>query len=134
MVNSIIKETDLNPYGEHSLKDLGVSGLYDLSREIENKERKQYIEVVYTLNKKLTTMLAKLKEESCLKEEAKKAKTNLMMELTILYEQIDKAKADTMAKFRVSQPFFDACGVYYGDEFNDCLKQVGAAYPNLDLS
>ena len=32
MVNSINKETDLDPYGEHFLEDLGASDLYDLSR------------------------------------------------------------------------------------------------------
>ena len=32
MVNLIIKETDLNPCGEHATEDLGASGLYDLSR------------------------------------------------------------------------------------------------------
>ena len=30
MVNLIIKETDLHPYGEHSSEDLGASSLYDL--------------------------------------------------------------------------------------------------------
>ncbi|KAL0004549.1 hypothetical protein SO802_012110 [Lithocarpus litseifolius] len=70
IVNSIIKETNLDPYGQHSSKDLGASGLYYLSRalvrmkalqdrcvanegviwrfhkrqEIENKERDQYKE------------------------------------------------------------------------------------------
>lgn len=47
---------------------------------------------------------------------------------------MDKAKADAIAKFRVSQHFFDACGVYYGDGFNDCLKQIRSVYPNSDLS
>lgn len=47
---------------------------------------------------------------------------------------MEKARADVVAKFRISQPFFNACGVYYGDGFEDCLKQVKAAYPNLDLS
>ena len=32
MVNSIIKEMDLDPSSEHSLEDLGASSLYDLSR------------------------------------------------------------------------------------------------------
>lgn len=32
MVTSIIKEMDLDPSGEHSLKDIGSSGLYNLSR------------------------------------------------------------------------------------------------------
>ena len=26
------------------------------------------------------------------------------------------------------------CGIYYGDEFDDCLKQVVATFSNLDLS
>nr|POE62453.1 hypothetical protein CFP56_26384 [Quercus suber] len=49
---------------------------------------------------------AKLNEEPCLRKEAEK----------------------------VSQPFFDACGIYYGDEFDGCLKKVGAPYLDLDLS
>ena len=32
MVTLIIKEMDLDLYGEHTSKDLGASGLYDLSR------------------------------------------------------------------------------------------------------
>lgn len=77
---------------------------------------------------------AKLKEKSRLKEEVQKAKADLVTELTTLYGQVDKAKANVIAEFRVSQPFFDACGVYYGDGFDDCLKQVGSVYPDLDLS
>ena len=79
-------------------------------------------------------MLAKLKEETRLKEEAEMAKANLMTELTNLREKTDKAKAVTMAEFHVSQPLFDPCDTYYGDEFDECLKQVEAAYPDLDLS
>ena len=32
MVNSIIKETDLDPCADQTTEDLGASGLYDLSR------------------------------------------------------------------------------------------------------
>lgn len=32
MINSIIKETDLDSCGEHTLEDLWDFGLYDLSR------------------------------------------------------------------------------------------------------
>nr|POE83563.1 hypothetical protein CFP56_60150 [Quercus suber] len=28
---------------------------------------------------------------------------------------MEKAKVDAMAEFRISQPFFDACGLYYDD-------------------
>ena len=39
-----------------------------------------------------------------------------------------------MKEFKASQPFIDSCVVYYGDGFEDCLKQVKSIYPNLDLS
>lgn len=32
MVNLIIKEMDMDVCGEHTIEDLGASGLYDLSR------------------------------------------------------------------------------------------------------
>ena len=71
------------------------------------------------MNTKLMAKLTLIKEETCRCEEAEKEKTNMTMEL---------------AAFRVSQPFFDECGVFYGDEFVDCLKQVEVIYPDLDLS
>jgi len=107
---------------------------YCKRQEIENKEWGQYKEAVHILNKKLTTTTAKLKEESHLREEAEKAKADLATELTTLRRQVDKAKVDAVAKFRVSQPFLDACGDYYGVGFNDCLKHVESVYPDLDLS
>ena len=55
--------------------------------------------------------------------------------LTTLHEQVETAKGDAIAEFRAySQPFINACAVYYGNGFDDCLKQVGFIYPNLDLS
>ena len=47
---------------------------------------------------------------------------------------MEREKADAVAEFKASQPFIDACAIYYGDGFKDCLKQVGFVYPNLDLS
>ena len=47
---------------------------------------------------------------------------------------MDRAKADAMMEFWVSQPYFDACDAYYGDRFDDCLKKVGVVYPGLNLS
>lgn len=76
----------------------------------------------------------KLKEESRPREEAKKAKVGLVMELTTFREQIEKAKVDTIAEFRASQPFIDANVVYYDNSFEACLQQVGSIYLDLDLS
>ena len=72
-----------------------------------------------------------MKEESRLRE---KAKADLATKLTTLRGQVDKEKAYVVAEFRVSQPFFVACGAYHGDGFDNCIKQVGSIYPNLDLS
>lgn len=54
-------------------------------------------------------------------------------ELSTLLEQMEKVKADAVAEFRASQPFIVACDIYYGDRFEDCLKQVGFVYLDLDL-
>ena len=54
--------------------------------------------------------------------------------MTAICRQIEMARVDAIAEFKASQPFIDACAVYYGDRFEDCLKHVGAVYPNLNLS
>lgn len=46
---------------------------------------------------------------------------------------MEKVKANIVAKFRALQFFIYACTVYYGDGFDDYLKQVRSVYPNLDL-
>ena len=94
----------------------------------------QYKEAIHTLNKELMAITEKLKQESILPEKVQEAKANLEMELTALCEQVEIARDDAMAEFKASQPFIDACAVYYGDGFEDCLKQVRSVYPNLDLS
>ncbi|KAK9996125.1 hypothetical protein SO802_020811 [Lithocarpus litseifolius] len=52
----------------------------------------------------------------------------------IAMELVETAKVDAIAQFKASQPFIDACAVYYNDGFEDCMKQVWFVYPNLDLS
>ena len=47
---------------------------------------------------------------------------------------MEKAKADALVDFKASQSFIDACAVYYGEDFDDYLKQVGSVYLDLDLS
>ena len=103
-------------------------------QDIQNKEMDQYKEAVCTLNKELMAVTEKLKQESNLLEKAQKAKESLETELTTLHEQTEKAKADVVVDFKDSQSFIDAYAVYYGEGFDDCLKQVGSVYPDLDLS
>ena len=59
---------------------------------------------------------------------------NLVAELMAICRQVKTAQADAIMEFKASQPFIDAYAVYYGDEFEDCLKQFRFVYPNLDLS
>ena len=47
---------------------------------------------------------------------------------------METARADAVKEFKALQPFIDSCSVYYGDGFEDCLKQVKSIYPHLDLS
>ena len=86
------------------------------------------------LNKEVTALNEKLKEEAYLREKVQKEKTNLEAKLTAICEQVETALANTLMEFKASQPFIDACTIYYGDGFEDCLKQVRFIYPNLDLS
>ena len=103
-------------------------------QEIESKEQAKYSEAIRTLNQELTTKTKALAEETRRVKEAKKAKTNLATELASLCEQMEKVRADAMVEFHISQPFFNACGIYYGEGLEDYLKQVRVAHPNLDLS
>jgi len=47
---------------------------------------------------------------------------------------VETAKANVVKEFRASQTFVDSCAEYYGDGFEDCLKQVKFVYPHLDFS
>jgi len=47
---------------------------------------------------------------------------------------VEKAKADAVMEFKVSQSFVDSYAEYYGTGFEDCLKQVVSSFPDLDLS
>ena len=92
------------------------------------------MEAVHTLNLELMAKIKALVEETHRLEEVEKAKTNLATELASLREQMERVKVNAMADFKASQPFIDVCVVYYGDWFEEFLKQVGFVYPDLDLS
>ena len=47
---------------------------------------------------------------------------------------MEMTRVDAVKEFKTSQPFIDSCSIYYGDGFEDCLKQVKCIYLNLDLS
>ena len=49
-------------------------------------------------------------------------------------EKVETAGTDAVEKFKTMQSLIDSCADYYGIGFDDCLKQVALAFPELDLS
>ena len=66
--------------------------------------------------------------------EAGSQKQKLQEEVTTLQEKAEMTGTDAVQKFKTSQSFIDSCADYYGTGFDDCLKQVALAFPELDLS
>ena len=54
--------------------------------------------------------------------------------MTALQEKTETAGTDAVQKFKTSQSFIDSCADYYDTGFDNCLKQVASAFPELDLS
>ena len=55
-------------------------------------------------------------------------------EVVALHEHMDKIKEKAIKEFRVSQPYFNEMGDYYGDDFEDFYKQVVLMFLDLDFS
>ena len=51
-----------------------------------------------------------------------------------MQEKAETVGTDAVQKFKTSQSFIDSYADYYSTGFDDCLKQVGSAFPELDLS
>ena len=90
-------------------------------------QQTQYKEAVRILNQELQEVKEKLTEVSCQNDK-------LQGEVTALGEKLQTTGADAIRDFKVSQSFIDSCVGYYGTGFNDCLRQVVSAFPELDLS
>ena len=96
-----------------------------LFRSLMN-EQAQYKDDVRTLNQELKEVREKLVE-------ANRQNDKLKEEVTDLGQRVQMAGTDEVRDFKASQSFIDSCAVYYGTGFDDCLKQVASAFPELDL-
>ena len=54
--------------------------------------------------------------------------------MTALREKVETAGIEAIQKFKTSQSFIDSCADSYDIGFDDCLKQVASAFPELYLS
>ena len=90
-------------------------------------EQGQYKDAVCTLNQELKEVKEKLGKANCQNDKLKE-------EVTALGQRVQTVGADTVRDFKASQSFIDSCAGYYGIGFDDCLKQVASAFPELDLS
>ena len=66
--------------------------------------------------------------------EANHQNDKLQEEVTDLGQKLQTAGVDAIWDFKAMQSFIDSCAKYYGTGFDDCLKQVTSAFPELDLS
>ena len=90
-------------------------------------EQGQYKEAVRTFNQEVKELREKLVE-------AGSQKQKLQEEVTALQEKVKTAGTNVVQKFKTSQSFIDSCADYYGTRFDNCLKQVASAFPELKLS
>ena len=66
--------------------------------------------------------------------EANRQNEKLKEEVTNLGQRVQTAGAEAVRDFKAMQSFIDSCAKYYGTGFDDYLKQVASAFPELDLS
>ena len=97
-------------------------------------EQKLYKRALRTLNTEVKELREKLKEEGHQKKKEQQAKATVEKELAAFLGQVEMARVDAVKEFKASQLFIDSYAIYYGDAFEDCLKQVKSIYPHLNLS
>ena len=119
---------------DRSVAQEGVIACLRKRNKTLTDEQEQYNEALRTLNKEVKELREKVEEEGRQKKKEQEAKAMVEKELTTFLGQMEMARADAVKEFKASQPFIDSCSVYYGDGFEDCLKQVKSIYPHLDLS
>ena len=90
-------------------------------------EQGQYKDAMRLFNQEVKELREKLVEAGFQKQK-------LQEEVTVLREKVETAGTDAVQKFKTSQSFIDSYADYYGTGFDDCLKQVASAFPELDLS
>ena len=75
-----------------------------------------------------------LEESESHAEALKKVLKDKEGEISLLRKQVLLAKEDGKTKFCNSDGFFYELGDCYADGFNECLRQVKALFPDLDIS
>ena len=83
------------------VKEGVISHLRKRNETLTN-EQDQYKEALRTLNKEVTDLNEKLKEETRQREKEQEAKVTLKKELTALCGQVKTARADAVIEFKAS--------------------------------
>ena len=84
--------------------------------------------------KKLSMTKKALEELEILADKLRKVLQDKEGEISKLREQIRRAKEDEMTEFHNSDGFLTQLSDCYENSFQECLRQVKALYPNLDVS
>ena len=86
------------------------------------------------LVKKLTVIKKALEELEGHVDELRKVLQDKKEEISTLREQVRRVKDDGKVEFRGFDGFFIELNNCYFDGFLECLRQIKALYPNLDVS
>ena len=84
--------------------------------------------------KKLIMTKKALEESESHADKLRKVLLDKKGEITTLKEKVHHAKADGKAEFRDFDGFLKKLSDWYSDGFHECLRQVKALNPNLDVS
>ena len=102
--------------------------------EVTETERNE-LKVSCQVQIKILIVMRKALEELETQAEAlKKVLNDKDGEISLLRKQVRQAKEDRETEFCNSDGFLTELGGYYANSFNECLHQVKALFPNLDVS
>ena len=112
---------------DHCVANKGVISRVRKQNAALMNEQGQYKEAIRSFNQDVKELKGKL-------EEADRQKQKFQEEVTTLREKVETVRTDAVQKFKTSQLFIDSCADYYDTGFDDYLKQVASAFPELHLS
>nr|POF00811.1 hypothetical protein CFP56_62359 [Quercus suber] len=102
--------------------------------ETKSESLKQFKETSLTLGQEMIELKAKLSWVTHQTDELMKENANLKSKVATLHKHMDKVKKEAIEEFRVSQPYFNKMGDYYGGAFKDFCKQAVLMFLDLDFS
>ncbi|XP_075660982.1 uncharacterized protein LOC142630815 [Castanea sativa] len=152
-IGSIISDEDYEDLGNHATETMGETCLYSLAQGVLMAKglsdrclaQERALERVRAKAKATAEELDELKLWRIRHEQkltlSEQARENLKKEVELLREtvkahddNIRQAKVDAVREYRDSDALLMELGSSFSDGFDDCIRQVKATFPDLDLA